>query len=132
MYKKIHPVMLLHTSIREIFKMVKLILATTLGILFFPMDVLAQLNLSNPGGLPEETVTGIGYTIMYWLLGFVGVLGVVAFVISGIMYLTSAGDDEQISKAKKALVYAIAGVIVSLIGVIVINAVDNMLNGYFF
>jgi TRAP-type C4-dicarboxylate transport system permease small subunit len=129
MYKKTHPGILFYNWIRRRLKMVKLILVTIIGTLFFPMAILAQLDLSNPGNLPEATITGIGNNIMYWLLGFVGVLGVIAFVISGILYLTSAGDDEQIGKAKKAMVYAIVGIIVALIGVIVINAVDSMLNG---
>jgi heme/copper-type cytochrome/quinol oxidase subunit 2 len=93
------------------------------------------------GGAPAETglpgddaaagtsIIGIMTRIMNWLLIVVGILGVVAFIIAGILYLTSAGDDEQIGKAKKAMVYAIVGIIVALIGVIVINAVDSMLNG---
>ena len=132
MYIKIYPVILFYTSIRRRFKRIKLTLATTLGILFFPMDVLAQVNLSNPGNLPEATFTDIFYIIMYWLLTLVGILGVVAFIIAGILYLTSAGDDEQIGKAKKAMVYSIVGIIVALVGVVAINAVDNMLSGDFF
>lgn len=105
----------------------------TASMLAVPALVSAQWNGSPANtGLPDSNATGGGVigimtTIMNWLLIVVGILGVVAFIISGILYLTSAGDDEQIGKAKKAMVYAIVGIIVSLIGVIVINAINNML-----
>jgi hypothetical protein len=66
---------------------------------------------------------------MNWLLIVVGILGVIGFVIAGIIYLTAAGDTEQIDKGKKAMIYSIVGVIVALIGVVIIQAVQGMLGG---
>lgn len=66
---------------------------------------------------------------MKWLLGIVGFLGIIAFVISGIQYLTSAGDDDQISTAKRNMKYSIIGVVVALSGMIVITAVTAFLGG---
>jgi hypothetical protein len=59
----------------------------------------------------------------------VGILGVIGFVIAGIIYLTAAGDEGQIDKGKQAMVYSIVGIIVALLGVIIINAVKTMLGG---
>jgi len=63
-----------------------------------------------------------------WLLGFVGIFGVTAFVISGVLYLTSVGDEERIKKAKGIMTYAIIGLVVSLIGLVVVNAVAGLTN----
>lgn len=109
----------------------------TASMLAVPVLVSAQWNGAPANtGLPESNGTGgiiqIMTNIMNWLLIVVGILGVVAFIIAGILYLTSAGDDEQIGKAKKAMVYSIVGIIVALVGVVAINAVDNMLSGDFF
>jgi len=81
------------------------------------------------GGVPKGSIIDILTTGMNWLLTVVGILGVVGFVIAGIIYLTAAGDEGQIDKGKQAMVYSIVGVIVSLLGVVIINAVKSMLGG---
>lgn len=63
---------------------------------------------------------------MHLLLNIVGIAGIIAFVISGLIYLTSAGSPDQAEKAKRALFYAIAGLIVG-IGSFIIVATVNML-----
>jgi len=79
--------------------------------------------------LPAGSVTDIIMQIMYWLLGIVGFIGVIGFVISGILYLTATGDEEKITTAKKAMTWSIVGVIVALMGYVIIQAVDIMLGG---
>jgi hypothetical protein len=79
-------------------------------------------------GTPTGSIYEIIHMIMNWLLAIVGFLGIIGFVIAGIMYLTSAGDETRIEKAKKAMLMAIVGVIVALVGFVIIQAVDRMLN----
>lgn len=79
--------------------------------------------------LPGGTITGIITQAMNWLLALVGILGVIGFVIAGIMYLTAAGSETQIEKAKKTMLMAIVGVVVALIGLVIIKAVDTWLGG---
>jgi cytochrome bd-type quinol oxidase subunit 2 len=66
---------------------------------------------------------------MNWLLGLIGVLAVVAFVISGILYLTAAGDEEQIERAKSTMMFAIIGLVVALVGLVIVNAVGGITGG---
>ena len=63
-------------------------------------------------GLRNTSIGGVLSTLMNGLLSLVGVLGIIGFVVSGILYLTAAGDEDQIDKAKKAMMYSIIGVIV--------------------
>lgn len=79
--------------------------------------------------LSNAKISTVIASLMRWLLYLVGFLAVIAFVISGILYLTAAGDDERIERAKTAMIYAIVGVIVALMGLIIINAVDSWLGG---
>lgn len=81
-------------------------------------------------GLPSGSIYGIIRNILLWILAIFGILGVIGFVIAGIMYLVSAGDDDMITKAKTAMNWSIIGVIVGLVGVVVIQAVDFALRGY--
>jgi len=88
----------------------------------------------NPGflggaGLPAGSIMGIISNILLWLLGIFGFIGVIGFVISGIMYLTAAGDDTKMESAKKAMTYSIIGVVVGLSGVVLIQAIDWALSG---
>ena len=84
-----------------------------------------------PGGtgLPTGSVSGIVTNIMNWLLLIIGIVGVIGFAIAGILYLTSAGDEERIEKAKQAMLYSIIGVIVALAGVLALKAAAAMLGG---
>jgi len=80
-------------------------------------------------GLPGGTIWDIIGNLMKWLLGLVGFIGIIGFAIAGIWYLTAAGDEERIDRAKRAMLYSIIGVIVALIGFVAIKAIEAWLSG---
>ena len=77
---------------------------------------------------PSDGIYGIISNILEWLLTIVGIAGVIGFIIAGLMYLTSTGEEAKIKVAKSAMTASIMGVIVAICGVVVIKAVDNILN----
>jgi hypothetical protein len=79
-------------------------------------------------GLSSQPVESILIAVMNWLLAILGFIGITAFVISGIQYLVSAGDDDTISTAKRNMKYSIIGIMVALSGYVIIQAVDAVLN----
>ncbi|KKU52766.1 MAG: hypothetical protein UY41_C0045G0005 [Candidatus Moranbacteria bacterium GW2011_GWE1_49_15] len=81
-------------------------------------------------GLPQGSILGILSTFLTWIMAVFGILGVLGFIISGILYLTAAGDTGQIDKAKTAMVNSIIGIVVGLSGFIVIQAAQRWLTGY--
>lgn len=81
-------------------------------------------------GLPGGSLFGIIENILFWLLAVLGIVAIIGFIISGLLYLTAAGDEEQSKRAKRAMTYSIIGVIVGLAGVVVVQAVNYMLQGY--
>lgn len=98
-------------------------------IIATPAMALAQFETPSGTGLPAGSIMGIITNGMNYLLILVGILGVIGFVISGLLYLTAAGDEDRIDKGKEALIASITGVIVALVGVVVLNAVKGMLGG---
>ncbi len=98
-----------------------------------PATVSAQLSSATGNasysGLAQTTITGLATVLMNWLLGILGFLAVIGFVISGILYLTAAGDEDQIGKAKNAMMYSIIGVIVALMGFVVLRAATTFFGG---
>ena len=89
------------------------------------------------GGYVRASETGLAGGSLYniisqtltWLLGILGFIAVIGFVISGILYLTAAGNETQIEKAKNAMTYSIVGVIVALMGWVIIQAINTWLGG---
>ncbi len=80
-------------------------------------------------GLSDMTVSEVLMSMLSWLLYITGTIGIIAFVVSGMMYLTSAGNDKMIENAKTYMVWSIVGIIVAFSGVIVLNAVANLFEG---
>src|SRR3989344_3724933 len=100
--------------------------------LFVPLVTLAQwdpMRLEDTQ-LPRDSIYYIVENLMFWILGIFGFVGVIGFVISGIFYLTGAGDESQMEKAKGTMLYSILGVIVGLAGLVIIYAVDTWLTGF--
>ena len=110
--------------------------AVAMVVAFAPLSALALSDgltnantTANYSGLGSTSVTTLMTNLMNWLLGIVGFLAVIGFVISGILYLTAAGDDDQITKAKSAMMYSIIGVIVALLGFVVLTAAQTFFKG---
>jgi len=85
--------------------------------------------LSTYVGLSDKSVGDILTAVMQWLLYIVGTIAVIAFVISGIQYLTAAGSEDQIEIAKRNMKWSVVGITVVLSGLIIINFVDAIFRG---
>jgi len=79
-------------------------------------------------GLPSGSISGIIKNILSWLLMIFGFLGLIGFVISGILYIASSGDETKAEKAKKAMTYSAIGIVVGLVGLVIIQAISIALN----
>lgn len=69
------------------------------------------------------TLSAIAMNVLNFLLGILGVLAMVMLVIGGIMYLTSAGDEDRIDKGKKIFTYSIIGIIVAMSSLVVVKQI---------
>jgi hypothetical protein len=86
-------------------------------------------NLVNQWNLPEGSISNILGNLLFWLLTLFGIIGIIGFVISGIIYLISAGETTMIDRAKTAMKWSIVGIIVGLSGFLIMQAVAAMLSG---
>jgi hypothetical protein len=106
-------------KIMKIKKIIKNILAFTL---VFPFIASAQ-------SADAPTIKEILANFLSWLLAIFGLVALIAFIVSGIIYMTSAGNEAQAETAKKAFVYSTIGIIVGLSGYVVISTIDALLSG---
>lgn len=89
-------------------------------------NIVAGVCIPSNTGLSERPVVIILTTFMFWLLTIVGIIAVIAFVISGIQYLTSVGDPKRADKAKSNMVNSIIGIVVALSGVVILQAIGTL------
>lgn len=59
----------------------------------------------------ESDLKTLVATILNFFLGFLGFVMVVMIIYAGVLYVTSAGNEENVGKAKKILLYCVIGVI---------------------
>jgi hypothetical protein len=71
------------------------------------------------------TLTQIIEEALKFLLSIIGTLSVIMLVVGGIMYITSAGSDRA-DMAKKTIQYAIIGLVVSLLSLVIVTQVINI------
>jgi len=62
--------------------------------------------------LGRLTIQDVIGRIIYAILGIVGSIALLMFIIGGVMWMTAAGDSEKITKAKNILIWSILGLVV--------------------
>lgn len=82
---------------------------------------------------PLEWVTQIDSTgedldafiirVINWGIGFAAIAAVIMLIAAGFLYITANGDENKIGKATKTLTFAIVGLIVCFIAVMLVNFV---------
>jgi len=85
--------------------------------------------MDNPYGLPEGTILGIASNFLFWLISLFAILGIVGFVLSGIFYLISAGDEDMVKRGKDGMKWSIIGILVGLSGFLIMKALSAFLSG---
>ncbi|MDI3496161.1 MAG: Type secretion system pilin [Patescibacteria group bacterium] len=112
----------------------KELIALTFSFIFFvltlaPLSIVAaqSFNFNNDSGLNitseeagfatgenAETVDSIIGTIIYAILGLVGVIFFGLIIFSGVKWMTSNGNEETIKKAQEGLINAIIGLVITI------------------
>ena len=98
--------------------------------LIAPLPAKAQVPNFRDINLPPSHYGNISELIVAvgnWLLVGAGSTAVIAIVISGIMYITSGGDQSKAETAKKTLTWAITGLVIILLTLVIINITTGIL-----
>lgn len=98
---------------------IALLAPTAVGAISTPTGAFSNLTGAN----------GAIQTIINLLVGVAGTILVIMLVIGGIRYLTNAGNEEEVGKAKKLLIDAIIGLIITLAAYAIGTYVTNQLGG---
>lgn len=80
-------------------------------------------NIVAPETGGETSLRQMVLTVVNYFLGFLGLLAVVMIIFGGITYVSSAGNDDAVGKAKKIIMYALVGIVIILLSFVLVNAV---------
>ncbi|MFH0779475.1 MAG: LamG-like jellyroll fold domain-containing protein [Parcubacteria group bacterium] len=114
--------------------LISLALAAAIGFgLLFASPALAQTidtGVDTVGSATGLSTTDIRITIgniIRYILGFLGVIAICLVLYGGFLYMTSGGNQEQVTKAKKVLIDAVIGLIIIFSAYAIASYVINKL-----
>lgn len=101
--------------------------ASVVSGLFVTSAAYAQSADTYLGKINSGTTQGDLMTLIYgvinWAIGIAALLCVVILIVSGYKYITAAGDENKVESATKTLTFAIVGLVVCFIAVILVQFV---------
>jgi len=76
-------------------------------------------------GMPSELIgdNGVFGHITNVILLIVGIVSVIMLIYGGLRYIMSGGDSKKVTDAKNTILYAIIGLIISLLAYAIVNFV---------
>jgi hypothetical protein len=77
----------------------------------------------------EGDLKTLAATIINFFLGFLVFVMVVMIIYAGVLYVTSAGNEDNVGKAKKILLYCVIGVVLIAISYAFVNTLLGVAAG---
>lgn len=88
------------------------------------LRLLAQTISPNEVKLPNSDVTASTFeTILQIVFGVAGAIALIVIVLAGFKYVLSRGNAQETAKAKNAILYAVIGLVVSLLSFTIVSFV---------
>src|SRR3989338_10197628 len=101
----------------------------TLTILALPLTALATTftveNIGGSVGLGTADLKTTVINIIQWVLGILALVAVIMIIIAGFQWMTAAGNEEKVEKAKKVISAAVIGLIIVLLAWAIVIFVAN-------
>jgi len=120
--------------------MKKIILGLILATLFLPSLAMAYdpgnwvewMNNSIEGSpiRGKTDLIGIVFHAIQYILAFLGVVAVVIIIYAGFTWMTAAGNDEKVGKAKKTLMAGVIGLMIILLAYAIAGFVVQRLEDF--
>ena len=79
--------------------------------------------------LSGESVFDILVSFTSWSITLVGIVCVIVFIYGGFLYMTAQGENDKLQQAKKVIIYAVVGVVVAVLGLVIVQTVNSIFGG---
>jgi len=106
--------------------------AIVLALLFVNQTFAQGSNIVNPdaGNIGATAKGSLGSnitTIINYFLGLLGLIAVGFLIYAGVLMVTAGGKEEQVTKAKKIIMYAVGGIVIILLSYTIVTFVASAL-----
>ena len=91
--------------------------------------VISNVDKKEYGAYELSDFTVLMINVATWILGISGSLALLAFIVGGLMFLTSAGNKERVEQAKKILSGAVIGLAIVFFSYTIINFILSKVFG---
>ncbi len=75
-----------------------------------------------------KNIAQAGQKIIAYILGLIGFIALLVIIISGLTYITSAGNEQKIESAKKILTSAAIGLVIAVLAYGFLQVIIVVLN----
>ena len=108
-----------------------LLCLSTSRVLASALSVQEGANAARAEGMPTELIgdNGVFSRLTNTILLIVGLISVIMLVYGGLRYILSGGDSKKVTDAKNTILYAIIGLIISLLAYAIVHFVLNSVVG---
>ncbi|MBP9728009.1 MAG: hypothetical protein KBD27_01385 [Candidatus Moranbacteria bacterium] len=79
-----------------------------------------------PGPATGKPFLEIATNVLNFLLSITGIIGIIMLVVGGLMYITSAGDEDRMDTGKKIVQYSIIGIAISLGALVIVTQLAKL------
>ena len=87
------------------------------------------VNSINPEGTSTKSLPEMIKIILTVVFTVIGMVAVVMIILGGVNYATSLGDPAKATKAKNTIMYAVIGLVITLLAIAIVNFVLSSLQG---
>mgnify|MGYP003092074704 FL=1 len=108
-----------------------LLFLSTSRVLASALSVQEGAEAARADGMPAELIgdNGVFSRLTNTILLVVGLISVIMLVYGGLRYILSGGDSKKVTDAKNTILYAIIGLIISLLAYAIVHFVLNSVVG---
>ncbi len=95
------------------------------------LSVKEGAEVARADGMPADLIgpNGVFTQITNTVLYVVGIISVIMLIYGGLRYVVSGGDSKKVTDAKNTILYAIIGLIISILAFAIVNFVINAVTG---
>jgi len=84
---------------------------------------------SNPPANVQTDIESAIMNITNYILGFIAIIATLIVIYGGVLYLTAAGNDDQVGTAKKTIAAGVIGMVIAGLAYALVIVVSTVILG---
>lgn len=84
---------------------------------------MGNINVASEGTDIKETIV----KVINWALGFLALIAVIFVIVGGFRIMMAGGNEENVTKGRKTIIYAIIGLVVVFFARVIVGLVTSNL-----